>query len=332
MPSVPQRVCDRIDEVLARLERAYDVEVAFATARGSHAWGGAGPDSDYDVGFVFVESDRHRYAHLGGPRESIDGLPTGVGSDAEGEHLDAMDEQQTGEPTAASVDLEVQGWDVTTLARLVVDSNVSALDLLRSPIRYRTTYDPAPLAAFLERSYNPIDLYHDWRGIARTNYRTYLSDHLVYDGEVVSILEREADGYRVETDDGTAWIDPDDERYRETATQRTVKRNLTVCRAAMSARYLKATGERDGHELPRRDFEAFLEEQAPAVFDADRIELAWDLLERKRRGEADAVVGVRVGREFAHPPRRIDPDVHAREGPDRDRVNAFVDAILEACA
>ncbi|WP_049926516.1 nucleotidyltransferase domain-containing protein [Halopiger goleimassiliensis] len=321
MPSVPQRVRERVDASLTRLERAYDVEVAFATARGSHAWGGAGPDSDYDVGFVSVEADRRRYAHLGGPREAIDD------PDVAGEHSSA-----DADGSDAAVDLEFQGWDVTTLARLVAESNASALDLLRSPIRYRTTYDPDPLAAYLERTYDPIELYHDWRAVARNNYRKYLSDHLVRtDDAVFPIREREGDGYRVETEDGTTWIDADDERYTETATRQTVKRNLTVCRAAMYARYLKATGNGGGHDLPALAFGQFLAEQAPDVFDADRIDLARRLLERKRDGEGDARVGDLVGHEFAHPPRRIDPDVHARDGPDRDRVNEFVDDVLEAC-
>ncbi len=312
MPAVSAVVCDAIEEALSDLESEFDVRVVLAAARGSHAWGAASPDSDYDVGVVFVEADCRRYAHLGGPREAVV------------EHVTVTVD---GRPA----DLEFQGWDVTRFAGLLAASNQGAIDLLRSPIRYRTAYDPAPLAAELERTFDPMDLYHDWRAIASNTYRTYLSDHLVGpDDEVFPIRDRLADGYLVETDEGTTTIAADDERFTETGTRQTVKRNLTVFRAAASARYLKRTGERGDHELPALEFESFLEEQAPAVFDDDRIECGHRLLERKRRGDGDAVIGDRVGREFAHPPRRIDPAVHARDGPDRSRLNDAVDAMLAA--
>ena len=312
MPAVSAAVYDAVEGALSELESEFDVRAVLAVARGSHAWGAASPDSDYDVGFVFVEVDCRRYAHLDGPREVVV------------EHVTATVD---GRP----VDLEFQGWGVTTFAKLLAASNQGAIDLLRSPIRYRTTYDPDSLAGELERTFDPMDLYHDWRAIASNTYRKYLSDHLVGpDDEVFPIRDRLADSYLVETDDETTTIAADDERFTETATRQTVKCNLTVFRAAASARYLKRTGERGDHDLPALEFESFLEEQAPAVFDDDRIECGHRLLERKRRGDGDAVIGDRVGRDFAHPPRRIDPAVHARDGPDRTRLNEAVDAMIDA--
>lgn len=314
--SVPEAVAERIDELLVRIEREHDVRVALAIARGSHAWGAASPDSDYDVGAVFVPRDLRRYAHLEGVQEAI--------------HE---------ETDASGLEIELQSWDVRTFARLLADSNDGAIDLLRSPIRYRDAYDPTDLRAYVERTYNPMDLYHAWRGIATSNYRKYVSHHLV-DGDdelfpIAKVCEsgdENADGraYVVETDDGTRTIPADDDRYTETQTKPTVKRNLTITRAAMSARYLKATGERDGHELPAIDFERFLTEQAPAVFDDERIGRARDLLERKRRGEGPLEIGDAIGRAFAHPPREIDPEVHARSGPDPGRLDGFVDDLIDA--
>ncbi|MDF9747561.1 nucleotidyltransferase domain-containing protein [Natrinema salsiterrestre] len=304
MSPVPNHVQRSVDEHLTAIEREYDVAVVLAVARGSHAWGAASPDSDYDVGFVFVPSDLRRYAHLEGPPETI---------------------------VADRGELEYQGWDVRTFAGLLADSNEGAIDLLRSPIRYRVAYDPADLADYLERTYNPIDLYHTWRGIATNNYRTYVSHHLVRtDDETVPIVDAGEDTYTVETGDGTTTVPADDDRFTETQTKPTVKRNLTICRAAMSAYYLKTTGESGAHELPALDFEAFLTEQAPAVFDAERIDRARELLERKRAGEGDVDVGDAVGREFAHPPREIEPDVHARAGPDTERLDGYIDEMLRA--
>ena len=304
MPAIPPAVRDAVDEQLANLEAAHDVSIPLAVARGSRAWGGTGPESDYDVGFVFVPDDLRRYAHLEGPVETI---------------VESRDE------------FEFQGLNVRKFARLLADSNEGAIETLRSPIRYRAAYAPDDLAGYATSAYNPIELYHDWRAVAASNYRKYLSDHLVRtDDETFPIRERTADGYVVETDDGTTTVAADDERFAETQTRPTVKRNLTIYRAAMSARYLTATGERGAHDLPAIDFGTFLDEQAPAVFDAERIDRARDLLERKRRGEGGETVGDLVGREFAHPPKRIDPEIHAREGPDPERLNEFVDELIAA--
>ncbi len=304
MESVPTHVFDAVDDTLGTLESEYDVTVALAVARGSHAWGAAGPDSDYDVGVVFVPTDLRQYAHLRGPTEVIN--------------------CEYGE-------IDVQGWDVRTFAGLLADSNEGSIDVLRSPIRYRAAYDPADLAAYIERTYNPIELYHTWRGIATSNYRKYISHHLVRnDNECVPIIDVLEDAYLVETDDGTMTVAADDERFTETQTKPTVKRNLTITRAAMSARYLQATGERADHELPALEFERFLTEQAPAVFDAERIECARELLKRKRAGEGDATIGDAVGRDFAHPPREIDPAAHARDGPDIGQLDEYIDGLIAA--
>ncbi len=304
MTAVPQHVHDTVAAHLDAIETRHDVAVVLAVARGSHAWGGASSESDYDVGFVYVPRDLRVYAHLDGPPEVI---------------------------TAAHGEFEYQGWGVRKFASLLGASNDGAIDLLRSPIQYVAAYDPTELVAYIERSYNPIDLYHAWRGIATSNYRKYISQHLVRsDDATFPIVETRPDEFVVDLSDGTMTVDRDDDRFTETQTRPTVKRNLTICRAAMSSRYLKTTGERGDHELPALDFDRFLTEQAPAVFDETRIECAQTLLDRKRRGEGTVRIGDAVGREFAHPPTEIDPAVHARAGPDPDRLNEFVDELIAA--
>ncbi|EMA41662.1 nucleotidyltransferase domain-containing protein [Halobiforma nitratireducens] len=316
MSTVPQRVFDLVDQHLGKLERSHEVAVPLAVARGSHAWGGAGPGSDYDVAFVFVPADLRRYAHLEEPTKTI---------------------------VADRGEIEFEGVGVHRFAELLADSNEGAIDLLRSPIRYRTAFDPEPLRAYLEVTYDPMDLYHDWRSIAATNYRKYVSKHLVRDGEVYPLVAdgdesgagaeselEDGDAYVVHTDDGPRTVPADDERFSETKTRRTVKRTLTIYRAAMYARYLRTTGVRGDHDLPLCSFERFLDDQAPAVFESDRVECARDLLERKRAGEGDETIGDAVGREFAHPPREIDPDIHARSGPDPARLDEFVDELIAA--
>ncbi|ELY89383.1 nucleotidyltransferase domain-containing protein [Natrialba taiwanensis] len=339
-PSAPALVRERIESHLAAIERGHDVTIIVAVARGSHAWGGASSASDYDVGFVFAPSDLGRYAHLKEPPETI------------------VEERRGGEPAdgdATSVaefdcDYDYQGWDIRKFARLLANSNDGAIDLLRSPIRYRLAFDPAvldDLRTYVEQTYNPMDLYHAYRGIATSNYRKYVSNHLVRaDDERFPIIEETADGYVVEAADaankseeagrgrnegeseGTMFVADDNERFSTTQTKPTVKRNLTICRAAMAARYLQTTGDRGDHDLPALAFETFLDDQAPAVFKRERIALARTLLERKRRGEGDAHIGDAVGREFAIPPAELDPAVHVRSGPDAAQLDEFIDELL----
>jgi len=98
----------------------------------------------------------------------------------------------------------------------------------------------------------------------------------------------------------------------------------------MCAKYLRVTGERGEHRLPHVDFPTFLEEQAPDVFEASLRETVGDLVEAKRAGDGGREIGDRIGYEFAHRPGEIDPDVHAIRQPDRERLNEFVDVMLDA--
>ncbi|ELY93095.1 nucleotidyltransferase [Natrialba chahannaoensis JCM 10990] len=324
---VPARVRTIIERQLERIEHTHDIKVVLAVARGSHAWGGASPASDYDVGLVFAPTDLRQYAHLERPD-------------------DTLVTQFSGEDN-----VDYQGWSIRKFTDLLAGSNDGALDLVRSPIRYRIACEPSvldELRAYIEHTYNPMDLYHAYRGIAASNYRKYISHHLVRtDDELFPIVDTRTDSYVVErategTGDGTATmtIAADDERFTETQTKPTVKRNLTIYRASMAARYLQATGEcgvasdtptsPTSHDLPALEFEQFLTEQAPAVFDTERIERTQDLLERKHRGEGDDVVGDVVGREFAHPPVDIEPAIHARSGPVPGRLDEFTDELLAA--
>jgi predicted nucleotidyltransferase len=326
---------DRIDDdareavrtALDRIERERGVTAVLAVAHGSRAWGVPGPDSDYDVRAVVVRDDWRRYVHLDDPADSFRAA------------FDAAD---------VGREVEVEAWDVLTFARLLRESNDGAIDLLRSPVVYRDRVGRDALRAYAltdavpafarrvdppERPvYDPIALYHAWRSIARRNYRSYLSAHLVDgDDRTYPILAADGDGYRVRTPDGDdVRVARDDDRFVETATRPTVKRNLVVLRAAASARYLLATGAAGAHELPAIDFPTFLGGQAPGTVDPEAIAAARDLVARKRAGDGDRDVGDRVGRAFAHPPTDVDPAVHARGRVAARHVDAVVDELLDA--
>jgi predicted nucleotidyltransferase len=99
-----------IQALLDRIERQYGVTIPYACESGSRAWGFASPDSDYDIRFIFVRSEKTYLSVLDG-NESID-LPL------EGE-------------------LDAGGWDVSKAARLLGKSNGALIEWLHSPVVYR---------------------------------------------------------------------------------------------------------------------------------------------------------------------------------------------------
>lgn len=346
---IPDSVKREANDHLDFIEDEYGVTVVFAVAHGSHAWGLSNEASDYDIKVVYTAPDLHRYAHLGSHRETI---------------------------TREFGEFEIEAWDVKKFAELLYKSNDQAVDVLRSPIAYRERIPRDDLRAYITDAYNPIQLYHTYRSIAKNNYRKYLSHHLVsnrddvypiltkftnesvtgyvvlneHTGEEVKVPGRAVDNETgddrfielpfdaVDTSQDDHRYCPNCDRYPETIpvtfettqTRQTVKRNLAVIRASMNARYVKRTGERDGmeRELPHVDFTTFLTEQAPAVFSKEIVLTAWDVVNKKLDGNTGEIGDI-VGREFAHPPEYIDPDVHAESGPDQSRLNTAISELLE---
>lgn len=335
---------ERVREHLDTIETEYNVTVVLAVAHGSHAWGLANDDSDYDVKAVYVPDSLRQYAHLSDHRQAIN------------RDFD---------------DIEIEGWDIQKFAELLKESNEQAIDVLRSPIAYRERLSRDDLREYITENYQPIQLYHTYRAISKNNYRKYLSDHLTSNRDnTYPIRERRDDGYLVYNehagdelfvpnrvvdtpDDVTETIDLDFDavdisdtnhsvcpncqehpdvlptQFQTTQTKRTVKRNLAVLNASMYARYLKRTGETSGHDLPDVDFTDFLDNQAPDVFDDDIIDLAWELVELKLNGRNDEI-GDRVGRDFAHPPVDIDHTQHLADGPDVETLNEHIDMLIDA--
>ncbi|QCJ46463.1 DNA polymerase beta superfamily protein [Haloprofundus sp. MHR1] len=339
MTTIPAEARERIEDALRELEAERDVSVVLAVARGSHAWGLDSPESDYDVGVVYAPRDLRTGFHLSKPRDTVE--------------------------RTFGADIELSGWGVTKFATLLSQSNDGAIDALRSPIRYRERFDADTLREYVEATFDPVSLYYCYRGIAKSNYRKYLSWHLVdSEKQLYPIVERTDEAYvvrsrgsdgeftiprhlvdseeparipaeHVESKSASGAERPSHEfverTVRSTKTRQTVKRNLAVLVAVMSARYLLATGEEGRHELPHVDVPTFLAEQAPDVFDDDLLALAEELVERKRRGD-DGEIGDRIGPETATLPEKIDYETHARPGPDASKLDEFVDEMLDAAA
>jgi len=294
-------------DALAAFEAEHGVEVIAARDLGSHAWNLAGPDSDRDVGVVFVQ-DPVEYATLSGAVETVES-----------------------EPVPA---VELSAWDVSRFAELLVDSNPTTLEFLSSPLSYGDRAAVDRLAADVADRFEPIAVYHHYRSLAESNYRKYLQRRLLVDGDPAYVVVDERDGEWVvrpvgddgvvrEPDSDAERIPRDDDRYEAATTDRTVKRNVYVCRAALYARYV-----RDTHQYPELDFPAFLTSEGDRFPDAT-VERARELVARKRAGEGDAVVGDAFGPGIV-PPERIDPAEHAVRGIAPDRIDEFVRTVLDA--
>lgn len=137
---------EAVERALARVEDEHGVRVLLAHDVGSRAWNLAGPDSDYDVGAVFVQPPVE-YAQLGTYVESVHGAFAGV---------------------------DVKAWNVKRFAALLDDSNPAVLEFLLSPLVYRQALDVSGLLAHTREHFVPIDLYHHYRSLATRQHEQYV--------------------------------------------------------------------------------------------------------------------------------------------------------------
>jgi uncharacterized protein len=99
-----------IDERLRRIKIEHNVRIAWAIESGSRAWGFPSPDSDYDCRFIYVRP-LDDYLRLSPKRDVIE-VPIAEG-------------------------LDINGWDIFKMARLLVKGNAAAIEWLMSPIIYQ---------------------------------------------------------------------------------------------------------------------------------------------------------------------------------------------------
>ena len=93
---------------LKEIEKSRNVNILFACESGSRAWGFASPDSDYDVRFIYAKP-LEWYVSLSEKKDSID----------------IMDG-----------DFDAVGWELKKQLKLMMKSNIPALEHLFSPIIY----------------------------------------------------------------------------------------------------------------------------------------------------------------------------------------------------
>ncbi|PQJ78220.1 nucleotidyltransferase domain-containing protein [Polaribacter porphyrae] len=97
-----------INKKLKEIEKSKKVNILFACESGSRAWGFASPDSDFDFRFIYVKP-LEWYLSVLGKKDSIDIMDG---------NFDAV------------------GWELKKQLRLMMKSNIPALEHLFSPIIY----------------------------------------------------------------------------------------------------------------------------------------------------------------------------------------------------
>lgn len=137
---------------LKDIEEKENVKIIHCIESGSRAWGFASPDSDYDVRFIYIRPIEY-YLRLDETRDVIEW------------QLDDT--------------LDINGWDIQKLFRLLYKSNPTVFEWNGSSIIYKTTDEWQNISKIINNYFvKKSGLYH-YLNMARTNYRQYLKDDLV---------------------------------------------------------------------------------------------------------------------------------------------------------
>jgi predicted nucleotidyltransferase len=126
-----------IEGRLRLIEAEHKVRIVWAVESGSRAWGFPSPDSDYDCRFVFVRPLAD-YLSIEQRRDVIE-VP--------------IEER-----------LDINGWDLFKMARLLLKGNAVAIEWLTSPIIYRG------LVAFRDEWCREADRFMDRAALVRHYY------------------------------------------------------------------------------------------------------------------------------------------------------------------
>lgn len=95
---------------LERIQQERNIKILYAAESGSRAWGFASPNSDWDVRFIYTHP-KEKYLSIKQPEE---GINLGV------------DENE----------LDMVGWELRKMLRLLSSSNASPFEWLQSPMLY----------------------------------------------------------------------------------------------------------------------------------------------------------------------------------------------------
>ena len=138
---------------LKEIEQREQVRIIWAVEAGSRAWGFSSPNSDYDVRFIYVR-DPKEYLRLEEIRDSID---------AQQDDL-----------------LDMEGWDLRRVLRLVYRSTPEVHEWFASPTIYRSTPEGLELQKILPEYFSVKKCARNYLHTASLDFRTYFRDDEVW--------------------------------------------------------------------------------------------------------------------------------------------------------
>ncbi len=136
---------EKIKHQLEQLEKEFNIRILFACETGSRAWGFPSPDSDYDVRMIYVH-DPDWYLSLKEKKDTIERM-------------------------AENNDLDITGWDLRKVLRLLWKSNPPLLERIQSPIRYKEdTYFLSQITDLARNHYSKIATMHHYLSMAKKTF------------------------------------------------------------------------------------------------------------------------------------------------------------------
>ena len=139
---------EKIIEELKRIEEKENIRILYAVESGSRAWGFASSDSDYDVRFIYVRN-KDFYIRLDETRDVIE-YP-----------INEL--------------LDINGWDISKVLKLIYSSNPTIFEWIQSPIVYRTSKEIEELKKLGNRYFSNIKLINHYYRIALEHYNKYIN-------------------------------------------------------------------------------------------------------------------------------------------------------------
>lgn len=128
------QVIDTIKEKLIEIEKRENIKILHCVESGSRAGGFPSPDSDYDVRFIYVRPKEY-YLRL----------------------------DKTGDVIEWQLDetLDINGWDLQKMLRLLHGSNPTVFEWKNSPIVYKTSDEWKSISNVIDDYFNAKSgIYH----------------------------------------------------------------------------------------------------------------------------------------------------------------------------
>jgi len=137
-----------IIEKLYEIEKDENVRILYAIESGSRAWGFPSHDSDYDVRFIYIHEDEW-YLSIDDKRDVIERPINDL--------------------------LDVSGWDIRKMLKLLKRSNPSILEWLNSSIQYKVENEFfIELKEISKEYFCPKACMHHYLNMANNNFKRHI--------------------------------------------------------------------------------------------------------------------------------------------------------------